>query len=39
MKFSPLPCFLVPLRPKYSPQIKMVVPAHTIFIAMLDHIC
>jgi hypothetical protein len=20
MKFSPLPCYLVPLRPKYSPQ-------------------
>jgi hypothetical protein len=20
MKFSPLPCYLIPLRPKYSPQ-------------------
>jgi len=32
MKFSPLPCYLVPLRPKYSPQhpiLKHPQPRHT----------
>jgi hypothetical protein len=25
MKFSPLPCYLVPLRPKYSPQHPILI--------------
>jgi hypothetical protein len=32
MKFYPLPCYLVPLRPKYSPQhpiLKHPQPRHT----------
>jgi hypothetical protein len=32
MKFSPLPCYLVPLRPKYSPQYPILKHPQPTFL-------
>jgi hypothetical protein len=34
MKFSPLPCYLIPLRPKYSPQHPIL--KHTILNTLIN---
>jgi hypothetical protein len=35
MKFSPLPCYLVPLRPKYSPQHPILKHPQPTFLSGL----
>jgi hypothetical protein len=32
MKFSPLPCYLVPLRPKYFPQVSIFKVSNYLLI-------
>jgi hypothetical protein len=39
MKFSPLPCYLVPLRPKYSPQHPILKHHHPTFLAQCQRPC
>jgi hypothetical protein len=36
MKFSPLSCYLVPLRPKYSPQHPILKHTQPIFVMYVD---
>jgi hypothetical protein len=36
MKFSPLPCYLVPLRPKYSPQYSTLKHPQPTFLPQCD---
>jgi hypothetical protein len=39
MQSSPLPCYLVPLGPKYPPQHFILKnPQHTFFLQMSDHV-
>jgi len=40
MQFSPLLCYLVPLRPKYSPQhIILKQPQHIFDVLLTVHLC
>jgi len=36
MKFSPLPCYLVPLRPKYSPQHPILRHPQPMFLPQCE---
>jgi hypothetical protein len=38
MKFSPLPCYLVSLRPKYSPQHPILKHPQPTFLPQLQHV-
>jgi hypothetical protein len=38
MQFSPLPCFLVPLRPKHSPQHPILRHPQPTFLNEIDKV-